>query len=205
METGEPFLAADARCLLEQICAEILTGTIYLDKLRSGILDSISKTGSSNYAKLECQLLLYGTSLISESFLSGIKAELPQVTVIRHDLIDWSTQDLEDISQRIPPSPKQSKLAVVGMSCRMPGGATDTELFWQLMIEGRDVHTHVPPDRFDLSSHYDLSGKTPNATETPFGNFIDKPGMFDAGFFNMSPREVSRDVATVLVCDKKSD
>ena len=59
------------------------------------------------------------------------------------------------------------------------------------MAEGRDVHTRVPADRFDLNTHYDPSGNTPNATETPFGNFIDKPGLFDAGFFNMSPREVS--------------
>jgi len=110
------------------------------------------------------------------------------VTIIRHDLIDWSFKDLV---VRVPRSPKQSKLVVVGMSCRLPGGVNDTELFWKLMVEGRDVYTHVPADRFDLGTHWDPSGKTPNATEMPFGNFIDKPGMFDAGFFHMSPKEVS--------------
>lgn len=185
-QTGKWFPAGDAGGLFEQICTEILTGTIYLDKLTAGILNTVSNSG-----KPECQVLLFRTSLIAKGFISAIESDLPQVTVIRHDLIDWSIKDL-DI--RIPRSPKQSKLAVVGMSCRMPGGANDTELFWRLMVEGRDVHTRVPANRFDLSTHYDPSGKTENATQTPFGNFIDKPGLFDAGFFNMSPREVSREV-----------
>ncbi|RMZ85465.1 hypothetical protein DV737_g817, partial [Chaetothyriales sp. CBS 132003] len=71
----------------------------------------------------------------------------------------------------------------------MPGGANDTELFWQLLVQGRDVHTTVPPDRFDLDAHFDPTGKLENSTDTPYGNFIDHPGQFDPGFFNMSPRE----------------
>lgn len=185
-QTGKPFPAGDAGGLFEQICTEILTGTIYLDKLTAGILNNVPNSGEP-----ECQALLFRTSLILKGFLLAIESDLPQVTVIRHDLIDWSIKDPET---RIPWSPKQSKLAVVGMSCLLPGGANDTELFWKLMVEGRDTHTLVPADRFDLSTHYDPSGKTDNATETPFGNFIDKPGFSDAGFFNMSPREVSREV-----------
>ena len=184
-QTGKWYPAENAGSLFEQICTEILTGGIYLDKLTDGILSSIS-----NSEKLECQVLLFRTSLIAKGLLSTIESDLPQVTVIQHDLIDWSTKGLDN---RIPRSPKQSNLAIVGMSCRLPGGANDLELYWKLMVEGRDVHTEVPADRFDLSTHFDPSGNTANATETPFGNFIDKPGMFDAGFFNMSPKEVSQD------------
>jgi Beta-ketoacyl synthase, N-terminal domain len=182
-QAGTRFPVADAGGLFEQICTEILTGSIYLDNLTAGILSSISNSG-----RPECQLQLFRTSLIAKGFVSAIESDLSQVNVVQQDLIEWSTRDFE---VRIPRTPKQSKLAVVGMSCRMPGGANDNEHFWKLMVEGRDVHTQVPADRFDLSTHYDPTGKTENATETPFGNFIDKPGMFDAGFFNMSPREVS--------------
>lgn len=184
-ETGKPFPAQHGGHLFEQICTEILTGTIYLDNLTAGIVSSISNSG-----KIECQVHLFRTSLISQGFISAIEADSSQVTTSRYDFIDWS---LQEYGTRIPRSPKQSKLAIVGMACRLPGGANDPELFWELMVEGRDVHTQVPPDRFDLSTHYDPTGKTDNATETPFGNFIDNPGMFDAGFFNMSPREVSQD------------
>ncbi|KAI4246107.1 MAG: hypothetical protein L6R40_002059 [Gallowayella cf. fulva] len=182
-QTGKPFPAQCAGDLFKQIGAELLTGTIYLDNVTAGILSHITSSDS-----LECQVEVFRTSLISKGLLSKIESELPQLKVTRQDLISWVTQDFEP---RIPRTPKQSKLAVVGMSCRLPGGANDPELFWKLMEEGRDVHTRVPADRFDLSTHYDPTGKTENATHTPFGNFIDKPGLFDAGFFNMSPREAT--------------
>jgi asperthecin polyketide synthase len=106
----------------------------------------------------------------------------------RVDFIDWC---FENIMPSAPRTVAQSTLAIVGMSCRLPGGANDCKLFWDLLKEGRDTHTEVPADRFDLQAHFDPSGQVPNSTPTPWGNFIDQPGMFDAAFFNMSPREVS--------------
>ena len=183
-QTGKPFPAKRAGDLFEQIGTELLTGTIYLDNVTAGILTSIADSGMP-----ECQVELFRMSLVTKGLLSSIECDSPQLKLTRHDLIDWVTKDF---GTRIPRSPKQSKLAVVGMACRLPGGANDTELFWKLMEEGRDVHTRVPVDRFDLNTHYDPTGKVENATQTPFGNFIDQPGLFDAGFFNMSPREVSQ-------------
>jgi acyl transferase domain-containing protein len=83
----------------------------------------------------------------------------------------------------------QSKLAIVGMSCRLPGGATNTEKFWEILEQGLDVSRSIPADRFDIDTHYDPTGKQLNKTMTQYGCFIDEPGMFDAPFFNMSPRE----------------
>ena len=60
------------------------------------------------------------------------------------------------------------------------------------MEKGRDVHSKIPADRFDVDSHYDPSGKNLNTSQTPFGCFIDEPGLFDAPFFNMSPREAKQ-------------
>jgi monodictyphenone polyketide synthase len=74
----------------------------------------------------------------------------------------------------------------------MPGGATDTEKFWELLESGLDVHRKIPADRFDVDSHYDPAGKRVNASHTPYGCFIDEPGLFDAPFFNMSPREAQQ-------------
>ena len=47
----------------------------------------------------------------------------------------------------------------------------------------------VPPDRFDPKTHCDPTGKKKNTSHTPYGCFIDEPGLFDPRFFNMSPRE----------------
>ena len=183
-KTGLPFLARTSGELFEQIGAELLTGTIYLDKVTDGILSRVSDTQAA-----ECQFSLFRKSIVSKGLLAAIESDLPHVMLTGEDFVDWSARDLDP---RMPRTTKQSKLAIVGMSCRMPGGADTNELFWKLLVEGRDTHTLVPPARFDLESHYDPTGKIENATQTPYGNFINNPGLFDAGFFNMSPREVSR-------------
>lgn len=185
-QTGKPFVSTKAADLFLEIATELLTGTIYMDNVSDGILDVIRQSEA-----VDCEILLFGTNLISNGIVKAIGEEHPQVKLSRSDLVDWVNKDF---GPRQPRSCRESKLAIVGMACRMPGGANDTELYWKLMEEGRDVHTTVPADRFDLSTHYDPTGQTENATQTPWGNFIDNPGMFDAGFFNMSPREVSCDL-----------
>ena len=76
------------------------------------------------------------------------------------------------------------------MSGRFPG-ATDNESLWKLLEQGQDMHRKVPKDRFDIDTHVDPSGKKVNASHTPYGCFIEEPGLFDARFFNMSPREAT--------------
>jgi naphtho-gamma-pyrone polyketide synthase len=83
---------------------------------------------------------------------------------------------------------EQSKIAIVGHSGRFPDAAS-TEAFWELLHEGRDVHRAIPKDRFDAEAHFDPTGKTKNTSRIQHGCFIEEPGLFDARFFNMSPRE----------------
>ncbi|KAL4965635.1 non-reducing polyketide synthase nscA [Aspergillus stella-maris] len=182
--TGLPFPAGTAGELFQAIGTELLTGTIYLDNITDGIIQRIASLNPSH-----CRIETFRTSIVFKSILAAIKNELPDLEIKLIDLIPWA---LKDYGTHQPRSFAQSKLAVVGMACRMPGGGNDTELFWEILEQGRDVHTTVPADRFDLSTHYDPSGKTGNAATTPYGNFVDKPGLFDAGFFNMSPKEAEQ-------------
>lgn len=39
-------------------------------------------------------------------------------------------------------------IAVVGMSCRFPGGVHSPEDYWRLLVAETDAVTEVPPDRF---------------------------------------------------------
>ncbi|KAL3457362.1 hypothetical protein BJX64DRAFT_295952 [Aspergillus heterothallicus] len=182
--TGQPFVAANARELFLAIGTELLTCTIYLDRITAGILE---RTGGSNIK--HCQIETFRTSIVFRGVLGALEAEYPSLEIKLVDLISWS---MKDYGPRQPRSFIDSKLAIVGMACRMPGGANDTELFWEILEQGRDVHTTVPADRFDLETHYDPTGKMGNCTQTPFGNFVENPGLFDAGFFNMSPREAEQ-------------
>ena len=83
----------------------------------------------------------------------------------------------------------QSRIAIVNMACRFHGDATDPEKFCEVLEQGLDVHKEVPTDRFDVDVHAEPTGKRTNTSITPYGCFVDNPGLFDPHFFNMSPRE----------------
>ncbi|KAG2001528.1 hypothetical protein GB937_010070 [Aspergillus fischeri] len=184
-QTGKPFEAKTAGELFLEIGTELLTGTIYLDNVTAGILEHVKlKEPTGNY-----QIISFRMSQVLNGIQAAIETDFPALGRARRDLVSWVHGDY---GARRPSSYAASKLAIVGMACRLPGGANDPELFWELLEQGRDTLTTVPPDRFDLNTHYDPTGKTENATQTPFGNFIDRPGYFDAGFFNMSPREAEQ-------------
>lgn len=188
--TGAPFSAADAYHLIEAICTEALTKPLYFDKIAEGVVMQISQKPELTMSS--CQILHYRTSLISDTIISDVTDKLSFPSVRRQDLVDWAMKDECTLNQphNNPNLPQNSKLAIVGMACRMPGGADSPEQFWELLVNGIDTHTVVPSDRFDVDAHFDPSGETENTIGTQFGNFISNPGHFDAGFFNMSPREV---------------
>jgi len=82
-------------------------------------------------------------------------------------------------------------IAIIGMGCRFPGGANTPEAFWNLLANGVDAITEVPPDRWDADSFYDPEGK-PGNIRTRWGGFVENVDKFDADFFGISPREASK-------------
>ncbi|MFE9408177.1 SDR family NAD(P)-dependent oxidoreductase, partial [Streptomyces sp. NPDC006704] len=81
-------------------------------------------------------------------------------------------------------------IAIVGMSCRFPGGINSPEELWQLLAEGRDGISPFPEDRgWDIAEICDTSGLRANTSHAAEGGFLHDAAHFDAEFFGISPRE----------------
>ncbi|MGQ4445783.1 beta-ketoacyl synthase N-terminal-like domain-containing protein, partial [Streptomyces violaceoruber] len=78
------------------------------------------------------------------------------------------------------------RIAVVGLSCRLPGAA-DPAAFWELLHSGSDAVTEVPPGRWDVPA--DTAPGSGSGGRR--GAFLDGVDRFDAGFFGISPREAA--------------
>ncbi|MFD3806989.1 SDR family NAD(P)-dependent oxidoreductase [Streptomyces sp. NPDC058619] len=72
-------------------------------------------------------------------------------------------------------------IAVIGMSGRMPGSA-DLGEFWDHLVEGDDLVTDVPADRWDRHA-------LPEGVHASRGGFIHDVDRFDPLFFGISPHE----------------
>lgn len=46
-------------------------------------------------------------------------------------------------------------IAIIGMACRLPGGASSPSKLWDFCAAGRSGWSKIPPDRFDVKSLYD--------------------------------------------------
>ncbi|MBV7339841.1 aminotransferase class III-fold pyridoxal phosphate-dependent enzyme, partial [Chloroflexi bacterium TSY] len=80
-------------------------------------------------------------------------------------------------------------IAIIGMACRLPGGANDPESFWQLLDHGVDAVTEVPSTRWPIDTFYDSVPGTPGKMNTRWSGFLEEVDQFDARFFGISSRE----------------
>ena len=84
---------------------------------------------------------------------------------------------------------RSEPLAIIGMGCRFPGRATSPEAFWELLMEGADVITEVPAERWSADEIYAPDFMAPGKANTRWGGFLEHVDHFDPAFFGISPRE----------------
>ncbi|QYN17785.1 SDR family NAD(P)-dependent oxidoreductase [Amycolatopsis sp. DSM 110486] len=104
------------------------------------------------------------------------------------------TTDLQQTRQRLKESQERQRepIAVVGMACRLPGGADTPEQLWQLVVDEVDAVGPFPTDRgWDLAALYDADPDRSGTTYTTQGAFLRGAGNFDPSVFGISPREAS--------------
>ncbi|WP_410586252.1 type I polyketide synthase [Amycolatopsis sp. lyj-23] len=81
-------------------------------------------------------------------------------------------------------------IAIIGMSCRFPGGVQSPEQLWELVLGGVDAISGFPVDRgWEGAVTFDPDPDRGGGTVTTQGGFLHDAGDFDPGFFGISPRE----------------
>ncbi|WP_428339327.1 type I polyketide synthase [Mycobacterium sp.] len=81
-------------------------------------------------------------------------------------------------------------IAIVGMSCRFPGGVDSPDSLWDMVADQRDVMSEFPADRgWDLAGLFDDDPDAPHKCYARSGGFVDDVAGFDASFFGVAPSE----------------
>lgn len=93
-------------------------------------------------------------------------------------------------SEAPPDGGMGSAIAIVGLSCRLPGGATP-EAFAELLWSGRHAIAEVPERRWSKGRYFHPEPGQRGKTYTFAAGCLDEIYAFDAGFFGISPREAA--------------
>ncbi len=180
--TGDWIRGTNFKGLLEAALEHILLQPISWNNILEGVRDRLGRSWESKKYKIE-------------SF--GSQADQLIHTALKHPTIGRKMTPRESLESHPSLNPgvssqgisqPRSKIAIIGMSGRFPGGANSSEAFWDLLREGLDVHEEVPPLHWS-KAHVDAAGTRKNTSATPYGCWLDAPASFDARFFNISPRE----------------
>ncbi len=129
--------------------------------------------------------------------------QLPATLVFDHPTISAVVDQLLQefggarLAHRVAPNTKmiaagatEDPIAIVGMSCRYPGGVRSPDELWELVAGAADGIRPFPADRgWDLDGLYDPDSDRPGTTYAREGGFVDDVDGFDAGFFGIGPRE----------------
>lgn len=86
------------------------------------------------------------TNGTTNGFINGMSNSRPHTN---------GTSSSNHDSHRTPSAPP---IAIVGMSCKFGGDATDASKFWDLCCAGKDSWTPIPRERFNAEGLYHPDG-----------------------------------------------
>ena len=160
--------------------------------------DSINIIKLANQLNEKFKLVLTPAKLFEYATLKDFLHDLlSQQRKVLQDYYNTNVRSPETLAYKAPASvtrktmPEKTApvavtdIAIIGMSGIFPQASNLSE-FWENLLAGTDAITEIPASRWRWQ---DYAGDAAGQTNIRWGGFIDGIDEFDAGFFNISPRE----------------
>ena len=121
--------------------------------------------------------------------------DLALVDLFNHPTVERLARHIHSGTSRAPETPvpkpvpitaRTTDIAVIAMSCRLPG-ARNTEEYWELLRAGREAIKRFTPEELTAAGVDPAVIVDPRYV--PAGGVIDDIDLFDAGFFGYNARE----------------
>ncbi len=110
--------------------------------------------------------------------VAGLRHQVSSMAELHHSVSAGAIEHLQQCT--MPRLPRLSHatganaepIAVVGMSCIYPG-SPDLESYWANIVEGRNLVTEVPPERWNADVYYQAGAAEKGKTPSKWGGFIE--------------------------------
>lgn len=107
-------------------------------------------------------------------------------------LIKKATEKIKELTRQLDEKSESGDIAILGYSCRFPGGADNPEKYWELLREGYDAVIDIPKERFDVMEYYAPNRGIIGKTYTKSASFLTCDiKAFDNNHFEMSRVEAT--------------
>ena len=130
------------------------------------------------YKNLE-QLTQHFIETYSEQMPAAHMAYSQSLINVSHSHPSRNTEKEKDSKMDL--NSESCDVAIIGIAGRLPQ-SSNIDIFWQNLVNGKDMITEIPDDRWDWKAYADQPGAR-------WGGFISDVDKFDAAFFNISPLE----------------
>jgi len=175
--------------------------TTYLAELVEDILDE--KVVDFNEPFINLGLVSVDIPLFTKKVSNHFGIEVEVASIFENSNINLYTDFLyntlnkvevnendEDTGRDKEADNAEDNVAIVGISCRFPGGANSPEEYWEVLINGINGVCEMPQDRWDVDHYYNADKEEPGKMYSRKGGFLNVPiDRFDQKMFNISPKE----------------
>ena len=108
------------------------------------------------------------------------------------ELLDRARKVIRDLREKLAAAEARANsesIAIIGMAGRFPGAGDNLDAFWEMIVEGANAVRSVPADRWDRDAFYAPQAAVPGKMNTRHAAFLEDVTLFDAAFFDVTPRE----------------